>query len=68
MYLLSLVGLRHTMEDAMVLEAGDPVDAAKVDEEDMVSFKAVTVHLLFHFGTFLLFLLKFPNFLPSSLT
>lgn len=68
MYLLSLVGLRHTMEDAMVLEAGDPVDAAKVDEEDMVSFKAVTVHLLIHFGTFLLFLLKFPNFLPSSLT
>lgn len=56
------------MEDAMVLEAGDPVDAAKVDEEDMVSFKAVTVHLLIHFGTFLLFLLKFPNFLPSSLT
>ncbi|XP_058940378.2 guanine nucleotide-binding protein-like 3 homolog [Pocillopora verrucosa] len=32
-----LHGLRHTMEDAMVLEAGDPVDAAKVDEEDMES-------------------------------
>lgn len=28
-----LHGLRDTMEDAMVLEAGDPVDAAEIDED-----------------------------------
>lgn len=32
-----LHGLRDTMEDAMVLEAGDPVDAAEIDEEDLES-------------------------------
>ena len=31
------------MEDAMVFEAGDPVDAAKIDEENMVSFKGVSI-------------------------
>ena len=34
-----MVGLHDTMEDAMVLEAGDPVDAVEVDEEDMVGVK-----------------------------
>ena len=27
----------------MVFEAGDPVDATKIDEEDMVSFKGVSM-------------------------
>ena len=34
---LYLVGLQNKMEDAMVLEAGDPVDAAEeIEEQDMV--------------------------------
>lgn len=34
---MCLVGLQDEMEDAMVLEAGDPVDAAaEIEEEDMV--------------------------------
>ena len=34
---LYLVGLQNKMEDAMVLEAGGPVDAAdEIEEEDMV--------------------------------
>lgn len=34
---MCLVGLQDEMEDAMVLEAGGPVDAAaEIEEEDMV--------------------------------
>ena len=34
---MCLVGLQNKMEDAMVLEAGGPVDAAaEIVEEDMV--------------------------------
>ncbi|KAL9960002.1 hypothetical protein ACROYT_G033391 [Oculina patagonica] len=32
-----LHGLRNTVEDAMVLEAGGPVDAAEIEEEEMES-------------------------------
>ena len=33
---MRLVGLRHTVDDAMVLEAGGPVDAVEIEEEEMV--------------------------------
>ena len=32
-----VVGLRYTVEDAMVIEAGGPVDAVEIEEEEMVS-------------------------------
>ena len=45
---LYLVGLQNKMEDAMVLEAGGPVDAAKeIEEEDMVCWYLTTTTILF---------------------
>ena len=34
---MRVVGLRHTVQDAMVIEAGGPVDAVEIEEEEMVS-------------------------------
>ena len=31
-----MVGLRNTVEDAMVLETGCPVDVADIEEDEMV--------------------------------
>ena len=31
---MRLVDLRHTVDDAMVLEAGGPVDAVEIEEEE----------------------------------
>ena len=36
---MCLVGLRFTVEDAMVLEAGGPVDAAEIEEQEMVGVR-----------------------------